>query len=259
MRSPLPPVPPPPAALGLVPAGLSGPRGPIIAALTHVGLLAILGCGDSARPEPQQPAPPADDSAMAGDPSDPDDSAANPPGEPPGDDPDQSTEPPPDAPRDPAPWSADKLARADVPKVYLTEHRKAENRSTCPLLVPTDLGAGAGAKPRRANFHGGWAVAYDKKGLPGTSPSGEDCADCGRSAFGVAGAGVGKGGGPAWPNEIIWSDGSKAGYGAEGGSGSKLLAYVEAADAGCLYNVWSVLGEEHLVTLLKGLRRAAEE
>ena len=28
--------------------------------------------------------------------------------------------------------------------------------------------------------------------LPGTAPSGENCATCGRGAFGVAGAGTGK-------------------------------------------------------------------
>ena len=169
-------------------------------------------------------------------------------------------EPPPEAeepPPEPAPWATDKLAAKRVPRVFLREHKKADNRESCPLMVPTDLGAGQGAKPRRASFHGGWAVAYDKKGLPGTLPSGEDCADCGRGAFGIAGAGVSKGGaGPTWPSTLVWADGSKAGYGPEGGEqGARMLAFVEASDAGCLYNVWSALGEEHLLVLLRGLRR----
>ncbi len=151
------------------------------------------------------------------------------------------------------PWAGEPVKKP--PAVFVSEHKKAANRATCPLLVPTELGEGAGAKPRRATFHGGWAVAYDKKGLPGTLPSGEDCATCGRGAFGIAGTGVGKEGGPAWPNEIRWSDGSHAGYGPEGGTaGARALAFLSMADAECLYNVWSSLGEEHLVTLLGGLR-----
>ncbi len=157
------------------------------------------------------------------------------------------------APASPPPWAGEPLAAADVPRVFRDEHRKAANRDTCPLLVPTVVAAAA--RPRRASFHGGWAVAYDKKGAPGTRPSGEPCASCGRSAFGVAGTGVDKGGGPAWPKEIVWSDGSRAGYGPEGGQGPKVLAYLELSDAGCLYNVWSALGEEHLVKLIEGLRR----
>lgn len=196
----------------------------------------------SATPEPSAEAedvPPPAPAEVVGPPAPPDPPAVE--------------EPPPE----PAPWAADKLAGKSVPRVFLREHKRAENRESCPLLVPTDLGAGEGAKPRRANFHGGWAVAYDKKGLPGTRPSGESCADCGRGVFGIAGAGVSKGGGgPAWPSTIVWSDGSKAGYGPEGGEpGARLLAFVEASDAGCLYNVWSALGEEHLLVLLRGLRR----
>src|SRR5690349_21836485 len=76
---------------------------------------------------------------------------------------------------DPAPWSAAPLAAADVPAVYLQQWRKADNRATCALLAPVALQA-RDAKPRAANFSGGWAVAYDEPGL--------------RSAFGIAGAGV---------------------------------------------------------------------
>lgn len=164
-------------------------------------------------------------------------------------------EPPPPPPPDPAPWSA--APTAAVPKIFRAEWRKAKNRGTCALLVPTELGAGAGATPRKANFYGGWAVAFDKKGLPGTLPSGEDCATCGRGVFGIAGAGVSKDlTGPDWPNHVRWADGSHADYGPEAGDAHTLLANLAVADQGCLYNVWTSLGEDHLLTLLRGLRKA---
>jgi hypothetical protein len=204
-------------------------------------LLLLAACGSPAgSPEPVNPAPA------------PEPMQEELPAEPVAPDPEAEPAPP---PAEPPPWSADPVAARDVPRVYLDEHRKAENRETCPLMVLTEVDEGA--RPRRANFSGGWAVAYDKKGMAGTRPSGEACADCGRSAFGVAGAGVEKGGGPAWPREIVWSDGSRAGYGPEGGDGPQILAFVEAADAGCLYNVWSAVGEDHLVSLIRGLRRVA--
>jgi hypothetical protein len=151
------------------------------------------------------------------------------------------------------------VARRTVPKIYLTVHSKAENKSTCPLLVLTGLGDGTGAKPRKATFSGGWAVAYDKAGLPGKDASGGACATCGRSAFGIAGTGVSArdGKGPEWPNHARWDDGSSAGYGPEGGDGPTTLAYVTVKDADCLYNVWSALGPGHLEVLLTGLRRVA--
>jgi hypothetical protein len=215
-------------------------------------LLALAACGRPAAPSaaPAADSPPArattEDAATVVDPAAGADAGA------------EATAVDPDAARpEPPPWAGEPLAAADVPRVYLDEHRKADNRGTCPLLVATDVEAGA--KPRRANFHGGWAVAYDKKGAPGTRPSGEPCASCGRSAFGVAGAGVEKGGGPDWPKQIVWSDGSRVGYGDEGGQGPQQVAFLERADAGCLYNVWSSLGEQHLVHLIQSLRRVREE
>lgn len=192
--------------------------------------LVVIGCGGS-KPAPAPPPKPVEPTPVA------QDKPAEPKPEPP---PAPPAEPPPPALEAP-PWAADPLDAAKVPKVYVTEHKKAKNKATCPLLVITDFGGVDDAKPRAANFAGGWAVAYDTKKQ--------------RSAFGVAGAGIEKGGGGyQWPNNIAWSDGSKAGYGPEGGTGPKSLAYVEVSDAGCLYNVWSMSGEEHLVKLIKGLR-----
>lgn len=141
----------------------------------------------------------------------------------------------------PAPWSAAPIS--NVPEIYRTEWRRAENRDHCALLAFASLGEGEGATPRRANFSGGWAVAYDMKSV--------------RSAFGIAGTGS-KASDPAyseWPHKRSWSDGSSAGYGPEGGTGPNQLAYLRVAGQDCLYNVWSRLGREHLESLLDQLRR----
>lgn len=142
----------------------------------------------------------------------------------------------------PAPWSAAPLSAAQTPPVFIEQWQAAENRATCAPIAPADLGAGAGATPRAAEFAGGWGVAYDQPSL--------------RSAFGVAGAGVAAEG-PGydeWPRRRTWADGSSAGYGPEGGSGPNQLAYLRIAGQGCLYNVWSRLGIEHLEYLLDQLR-----
>jgi hypothetical protein len=176
---------------------------------------------------------------------------------------------PPDAARldvaaatdDAPPWSLPKLPASAAPAV-VGEWKKAENRSSCAALAFAETGdATAGAVPRRANFSGGWAVAWDKKGLPGTAPSGNSCATCGRSVFGVAGAGVEAEGTnfDLWENQLHFTDGSQVGYGKQkyaSGAGS-YLAYVAVAGQGCLYNVWTELGKEHMELLLHNLRFVA--
>lgn len=142
-----------------------------------------------------------------------------------------------------APWRGTPLTRADVPPVYAEQWQKAENRRTCALVAPRNVGdAGASATARAATFSGGWAVAYD---LPNV-----------RSAFGIAGAGV-RASDPAydkWPYAYDWGDGSKVEYGPEGGDGPNQLAYVRIEGQDCLYNVWSRLGRDHLELLLRELR-----
>jgi hypothetical protein len=140
-----------------------------------------------------------------------------------------------------APWSGDRLAAESVPAVYLQEWRRAENRQTCAPIAPVALGEGEGATPRRANFSGGWAVAYDRPGQ--------------RGAFGIAGAGIdAEDGTYQWPFRRSWSDGSSAGYGPEGGQGPNELAYLQIAGQRCLYNIWSNISREHLEFLLEQLR-----
>ena len=139
-----------------------------------------------------------------------------------------------------APWDSPPLAANAIPRVYVEQWNRAENRAQCGLFAFAAVTEGTA---RAATFSGGWAVAYD---LPGT-----------RSAFGIAGTGVEPTGDTYsdWPNKRTWADGSSAGYGPEGGSGPNQLAYVRIAGEGCLYNVWSRLGREHLETLLDSLRR----
>jgi hypothetical protein len=83
----------------------------------------------------------------------------------------------------------------------------------------------------------------------------------GRSTFGIAGAGglTETSNDFDWPHGRSWADGSRAGYGIEGGGaeepGAKWLAYVRVEGHPCLYNVWSHLGRAHLEQLLDALRR----
>ncbi|HEX6250473.1 MAG TPA: hypothetical protein VFZ56_03465, partial [Gemmatimonadaceae bacterium] len=59
-----------------------------------------------------------------------------------------------------APWSRDTLRPEQVPAEYLRVWRAAENRSSCALVAPAAVRV-QGARPRIAQFSGGWAVAYD--------------------------------------------------------------------------------------------------
>lgn len=144
-----------------------------------------------------------------------------------------------------------------------SEWRKAANRVACAPLAFTDTGGQRGVA-RRANFSGGWAVAYDLPGL--------------RSAYGVAGTGLiaeQDSQPPAaqrarlrdqWPYFVELGklpQPAFAGYGIEGaeaypasnldGTGVNSLAYLRIGGQACTYNVWSRLGRAHLERLLAGL------
>jgi len=141
------------------------------------------------------------------------------------------------------PWKAHPpLAPATVPPVYLAEWKKADNSATCAPLVLLGAEKEDGIKLRRANFHGGWAVAYD-------TPTQ-------RSSFGIAGVGMKADGkrSDILDNRLDWSDGSFADYGLEGGVGPGYLAYLTVAGQECFYNVWTKRGKEHLLSLIENLR-----
>jgi len=141
-----------------------------------------------------------------------------------------------------APWTAARLGAADAPAVLLTQWSAAANRASCAPLSFSTLGAQANATPRAATFSGGWGVAWDLPEL--------------RSAFGIAGTGATPDANTYddWPHHVTWADGSRAGYGPEGGSGPRQLAYLRIAGQSCLYNVWSNISREHLEQLLQRLR-----
>ncbi len=149
------------------------------------------------------------------------------------------------SPRIPAPWSGPALAAGAVPSAYGIVWRAAENRASCALLAPARLDPELArrASPRAATFSGGWGVAYD---LPER-----------RSAFGVAGTGSSawaSGIYDEWPEKRVFADGSRVGYGPEGGTGPNWLAYVRIPGQQCLYNVWSRRDRAHLEELLSQLR-----
>ena len=159
-----------------------------------------------------------------------------------------------------APWSGTQLRLDQVPQILINQWQESEVKNFCSALYPADP-VGDDATIRSANFSGGWAVAWDLPDGKGRSASGEYCEDCGRGAVGIAGTF-----GPAagdenrvWSKQLTWPDGSKAGYGyegfvSEGSEGQPHLMYLLVKGEGCLYNIWSFLGEEHLVGLVNDLR-----
>lgn len=151
-----------------------------------------------------------------------------------------------------APWNANPPATA--PQVILDEWAKAENRATCAPL--TLAGVRQDATPRRANFSGGWGIAWDVPGLPGREPSGHSCDTCGRGVFGIAGAGVTVGEDvPGFPHFKDYDGENWAGWHLEGHTGPNWLAQVRVDDQQCLYYVWSFLGREHIEELIGNVRR----
>jgi hypothetical protein len=144
----------------------------------------------------------------------------------------------------PPPWDTAPATGMSVPNIYISEWKKATNRDRCQPLVLLGAEREPGAKTRRAEFAGGWAVAYD---LPGE-----------RSAFGLAGTGLDldrRGSTFNFPNTITWADGSSVSYGLEGGTGPGYLAYLQVSGQSCLYNIWSKRGKIHLEHLISTLRQ----
>lgn len=145
----------------------------------------------------------------------------------------------------PPPWSAKSVKANEVPEVFYSQWYKAENSKSCALIMMTAARKEPIAKPRRADFAGGWAVAYDKPDS--------------RSAFGIAGTAslsLSQNDAKIFPNLIRWSDGSYVSYGLEGGTGPGYLAYLTVAGQSCLYNIWSKQGKTHIEQLIASLRFA---
>jgi|GEM_PF-2037109 len=155
-----------------------------------------------------------------------------------------------------APWTSAPLAARDAPRSILTAWRQAENREWCAPMAPGSMGAASGARGRASRVAGGWVVEFDRSGLPGVDRQGNECDTCGRSVFGIAGTSMA-------PEELLgdgetpptFSDGSHAIIEVSDGDGESVAsATFTVAGQGCVYEVWSFLGPEHLEELVSSLR-----
>ena len=155
-----------------------------------------------------------------------------------------------------APWSVEAVGSDAVPSALISAWSSAQNRTSCTPIVPATFGAADGAEARVSTMiEGGWAVEFDRSGLPGLGRGGQTCARCGRGVFGIAGTGMS-------PDEVseddtpTFADGSHLLVEAEEG---ETVAAATITVEGCVYQVWSFLGEEHLRELVGGLRRVEVE
>lgn len=145
----------------------------------------------------------------------------------------------------PAPWTEGQVAAGEAPAVVMA-WATAENRTWCAPLAPA---LANGVPARASELDGGWVVEFDQEGMPGVGADGEPCADCGRGVFGVAGTAMGV-------DEMLeapapsFADGSAV----EVVDDEVAAATVAIRGQGCVYQVWSFLGREHLESLLGQLR-----
>ncbi len=156
-----------------------------------------------------------------------------------------------------APWDTAPMTANAVADLYAVLWRKAENKAWCSVLAPDE--PTPPAAERAADFGGGWGVAYDRTDGPGRNPDGSYCANCGRSAYGIAGVGIG-----ADETQIRskgevqeFADGSIVAYYPEGfdPASELMLADIALPSEGCVYQAWSMLGRDHLKGFVSRLRR----
>ena len=153
-----------------------------------------------------------------------------------------------------APWSAEPLA-TDAAPVLVEAWARADNRASCAPIAPASLGAASGARARVSSMiEGGWAVEFDRRGMPGMTRRGATCARCGRGVFGVAGTAMVTDELPDDPSPSF-ADGSHVEVEPPAEGESVAAATITVRGQGCVYQVWSFLGEDHLRQLVDGLRR----
>lgn len=154
-----------------------------------------------------------------------------------------------------APWAVAPMAADTAPAELLAAWAQAENRSSCAPIAPAALGAADGATARRSEMiQGGWAVEFDRRGMPGLSRDGSPCAHCGRGVFGIAGTGMTADELPEDPAPSF-ADGSHFEVEVPAEGESVAAAMITVRGQGCVYQVWSFLGEEHVREIVDGLRR----
>ncbi|MGE0788581.1 MAG: hypothetical protein AB7S26_23120 [Sandaracinaceae bacterium] len=158
-----------------------------------------------------------------------------------------------------APWATPPIASEAAPGAVLAAWRDAENRSVCAPIAPIATGAADGAEARVSTLiEGGWAVEFDRRGMPGMSERGAECRRCGRGVFGVAGTRMS-------PDELVmeesadesgptFADGSQLVVDPPADGESIASATLTVRGQGCVYQVWSHLGEEHVRELVSALR-----
>lgn len=142
------------------------------------------------------------------------------------------------------PWVGELMAQSQAPDPLVTAWNAADNRTWCSALAIADPSITQGYTAREAEFGGGWGVAWDAPDL--------------RSAFGVAGVGLAPEPDTAsrWPGVVTYPDGSMLGYGGEGfeAGNPKRLGELVIPGEGCVHQIWSELGDEHLVSVVASLR-----
>ena len=153
------------------------------------------------------------------------------------------------------PWAADPVTAGDAPTELLTAWSEADNRTWCAPLAPalTD-----DASARATEYAGGWAVEFDQRGAPGVRANGRPCARCGRAAFGIAGTAIRVDeADPGEAEEERFRDGSFVRVEPseeEEGDVAATAASIRVRGQECVYQVWSLISEDHLRELVAGLR-----
>ncbi len=141
------------------------------------------------------------------------------------------------------------INKRHISPIYQQEWKKSPTKDYCPILALANTAPSQKptAKARRANFWGGWGVAYDLSNYQGKKL---------RSAYGIANSGyANRNDIYHWNNQVEFSDGSFLTYGREGGdtTGNQWLAYLILPD-GCFYNIWSNISKQHLTQVIDDLR-----
>jgi len=156
-----------------------------------------------------------------------------------------------------APWSAPPMTANEAPRQILSAWENADNRESCAPIATRSLGRATGARARTSPLSGGWLVEFDRPGLPGIDRQGRECDTCGRSVFGIAGTAVA-------PDSLdpesdaltpTYSDGSHAEVEVTDADGESVASVTFTVNGqSCVYEVWSLLGPDHLAELVSGLR-----
>ncbi len=142
------------------------------------------------------------------------------------------------------------------PASLMAAWRRADNRAWCAPVAPRALRGDMDARLRRGTkVDGGWSVEFDRAGAPGLAPDGHTCPRCGRGTFGIVGAALTPD--EAFDPELValsFQDGSRMTIERPAAEGEPASATLAIAGQGCVYQVWSFLGEEHLRGLIDALR-----